>query len=623
MNFRQLAAIVLGWAFLTFPAPASTRYMPIEEVQPGMAGVGRTVFQGTTIEEFEARVLGVVRSNVGPQRDLIIARLSGGPLAKTGVIAGMSGSPVYVDGRMIGAVSYALGSFATEPIAGITPIGEMVEATARGAGAPGPRIAPIPMGAALSALTDAFAAALRPARSFVPLAWPDGVQGSPFAPADAGALRPIALPLSVGGLSGPIAARALSPFDGAGFVLAPAGAARGAQGAPPIAEPLRPGDPVGVALITGDLQFGATGTVTDVDGARVLAFGHPLYNVGPAHFAMTRAYVHAVLPSLNSSLKLASLGEVVGTMQQDRSTAVAGTLGVRPRTIGMTVSLTREGAPARRFAFALADHPLLTPLLAYTALAGIVSEHERDIGPASYAVRGRVTIAGHAAVEFDDVYTGDQPGIAAASAVAMPLGALLTSGLEAVRIESLHLDIEGAERIRNATIERVWLETTDVRRGSTVRVKILLNPWRGDPVVRTVDVEIPTQRGGTLDAGRRRRRPLQPVGATRAARLAPTRVRRSDGQTGQRLATRQPHLRPPGRPRHRRCRQRRGHAVAPVVGAHRSPQRSGNVLQPAGPVLGARRVGDSRGARRRGHQDALAPAREPPPMIRRSKRKCA
>ena len=201
----------------------------------------------------------------------------------------------------------------------------------------------------------------------------------------------------------------------------------------------------------------------------MLAFGHPLYNVGPANFAMTRAYVHAVLPSLNSSLKLASLGEVVGTMQQDRSTAVAGTLGVRPRTIGMTVSLTREGAPARRFAFALADHPLLTPLLAYTALVGIVSEHERDIGPASYAVRGRVTIAGHAAVEFDDVYTGDQPGIAAASAVAMPLGALLTSGLEAVHIESLHLDIEGAERIRNATIERVWLERPTCGAGAPSR----------------------------------------------------------------------------------------------------------------------------------------------------------
>ena len=281
-------------------------------------------------------------------------------------------------------------------------------------------------------------------------------------------------------------------------MLSPPGAGGGPQHAPATAEPLRPGDPVGIGLITGDLQFGATGTVTDVDGTRVLAFGHPLYNVGPASFAMTRAYVHAVLPSLNSSMKLASIGDVVGTMQQDRSTAVAGTFGVRPRTIGMTVSLKREGAPDRRFAFSVADHPLLTPLLAYTAMVGIVSEHERDLGPATYAVRGRAVIAGHPAVEFDDVYTGDQPGVAAAAAIAMPLGALLTNGIEPVRVESLQIEMEGAERIRSATIERVWLATTDVQRGKAAPLKILLNPWRGEPFVRTVNVDIPLNAEGPL-----------------------------------------------------------------------------------------------------------------------------
>jgi hypothetical protein len=496
VNFRQLVVFVLGWAVLSFPAPASTRYMPIEEVQPGMAGVGRTVFTGTAIEEFQARILGVVRSNIGPRRDLIIAKLSGGPLAKTGVIAGMSGSPVYVDGRLIGAVSYALGSFATEPIAGITPIGEMVEATTRGGAAPAARITPIPIGSDISVLAAAFADALRPVRTFVPLAWPAAADAS--APGHVAALRPIALPLSVGGFDRAAVAGALASFGGGGFVLSPAGTGGVPQGAAPAAEPLRPGDPVGIGLITGDLQFGATGTVTDVDGTRLLAFGHPLYNVGPASFAMTRAYVHAVLPSLNTSMKLASIGEVVGTIQQDRSTAVAGTFGVRPRTIGMTVSLTREGAPQRRFSFSLADHPLLTPLLAYTALVGIVSEHERDLGPATYALRGRATIAGHPAVEFDDVYVGDQPGVTAASAIAMPLGALLTNGLEPVRIESLQIEMAGTERIRSATIERVWLGTTDVQRGKTVPVKILLNPWRGEPFVRTMDVDIPLNAEGPL-----------------------------------------------------------------------------------------------------------------------------
>jgi hypothetical protein len=470
--------------------------MPIEEVRPGMTGVGRTVFQGAAIEEFQAQILGVVRSNIGPQRDLIIAKLSGGPLARTGVIAGMSGSPVYVDGRLIGAVSYALGSFATEPIAGITPIGEMVEATTRGAATAQTRITPIPIGADISVLAAAFADTLRPVRTFVPLAWPAGAD--PSAHGSLATLRPIALPLTVGGFDGAAAAGALSSFGGGGFVLSPPGASGGPQHAPATAEPLRPGDPVGIGLITGDLQFGATGTVTDVDGTRVLAFGHPLYNVGPASFAMTRAYVHAVLPSLNSSMKLASIGDVVGTMQQDRSTAVAGTFGVLPRTIGMTVSLKREGAPGRRFAFLVADHPLLTPLLAYTAMVGIVSEHERDLGPATYAVRGRAVIAGHPAVEFDDVHSGDQPGVAAAAAIAMPLAALLTNGIEPVRLESLQIEMEGAERIRSATIERVWLDTTDVQPGKAVPLKILLHPWRGEPFVRTMNVDIPLNAEGPL-----------------------------------------------------------------------------------------------------------------------------
>ena len=496
MTVRQLAVIVLACAALIAPAPASTRYMPVSEVRPGMTGVGRTAFKGTAIEEFEAHILGVVRSNIGPQRDLIIARLGGGPLAKTGVIAGMSGSPVYIDGRLVGAVAYALGSFATEPIAGITPIAEMVDATTRGGPAPAGRLAPIPIGADVSALAAAFDEALRPARTFVPLTWPAGADAS--APGSAPAFRPIALPLTVGGLSGAAAASVLSSFDGAGFVVAPAASGGAAQSVPAAVDPLRPGDPVGIGLITGDLQFGATGTVTDVDGARILAFGHPLYNVGPANFAMTRAYVHAVLPSLNSSMKLASIGDVIGTMQQDRSTAVAGTFGVRPRTIGMTVALAREGAPDRRFTFSLADHPLLTPLLAYTALVGIVSDHERDIGPATYALRGRATLAGHAAVEFNDVYAGDQPGIAAASAVAMPLASLLTNGFEPVRVESLAIEMTGAERIRGATIDRVWLDTTDLRAGKTVPLKILLAPWRGDPFVRTVGVDIPPNAQGPL-----------------------------------------------------------------------------------------------------------------------------
>jgi hypothetical protein len=472
--------------------------MPVDEVKPGMTGVGRTVFQGTAIEEFRAHIIGVIRSNVGPRRDLILARLEGGPLAKTGVIAGMSGSPVYIDGRLVGAVSYSLGAFATEPIAGITPIAEMIDATTPVPAATPARSLPIPIGADSSALLRAFESALGPARPFA--AGSAGTLGSSAA-LDAGlasALRPIALPLAISGFEGGISEPVMTVFRHAGFVAVPGGSRAWPQDAASSTGPLRPGDPVGVALITGDLQFGATGTVTDVDGNRVYAFGHPLYNVGPASYAMTRAYVHAVLPSLSSSIKLSSLGEVVGTVQQDRATAVAGVFGLRPRTIEMTVSLRRDGGPARRFAFSITDNPLLTPLLAYTALANIFTQHEHDFGPATFAVRGRSTITGHGSVDFDDVFTGDQPGIAAASAVAVPIGALMTNDKESIRVESLHLEIDSAERLRVATIERVWLDTTDIQRGKTVPVKILLSTWRGEGIVQTVAVDIPRNAEGPL-----------------------------------------------------------------------------------------------------------------------------
>jgi hypothetical protein len=490
--------IVLAWGTLVFQATATARHMPVDEIKAGMVGVGRTVFQGTAIEEFKAHIIGVIRSNVGPRRDLILARLEGGPLAKTGVIAGMSGSPVYIDGRLVGAVSYSLGAFATEPIAGITPIAEMIDATTPMSAAMTARSVPIPIGADPSALLRSFELALGQARPFA--AGSAATLGSSAAldAAFASALRPIALPLAISGFEGGISEPVMAVFRQAGFVAVPGGSRTWPQDAATSSGPLRPGDPVGVALITGDLQFGATGTVTEVDGNRVYAFGHPLYNVGPASFAMTRAYVHAVLPSLSSSIKLSSLGEVVGTVQQDRATAVAGVFGQLPRTIEMTVSLRRDGGPTRRFAFSIADNPLLTPLLAYTALANIFTQHEHDFGPATFAVRGRSTIAGHGSVDFDDVFAGDQPGIAAAAAVAMPMGALMTNGKEPIRVESLHLEIDSSERLRVATIERVWLDTTDIQRGTTVPVKILLSTWRGERILQTVAVDIPRNAEGPL-----------------------------------------------------------------------------------------------------------------------------
>jgi hypothetical protein len=500
VKFRRLAAVLLAWSLVALHAPAASRYMPLSEITPGMVGIGRTVFLGTTIEEFKAHILGVLTSNVGPQRDLILARLEGGPLAKTGVIAGMSGSPVYIDGRLIGAVSYSLGAFPTEAIAGITPIGEMMQATIPPPASTAVRrpFAPIAIGADASELVRAFQEAVAAPGAFGPSVSPSlRLDSRTSVEALGTALRPIAVPLSIGGLDLAVAEPALRVLRQAGFVATPGGRMPLDQQAAD-APPLRPGDPIGVSLISGDLEFGATGTVTEVADGRVYAFGHPLYNVGPARYAMTRAYVHAVLPSLSSSMKIASMGAVIGTIQQDRSTAVAGMLGPGPDLLALTVSLQRDGGTARTFRFNVVDDPLLTPLLVYTALANIFSSHEKDFGPSTYAIRGRVAVASHGAVEIDDVFAGDQPGFIAAGAVANPIGALLTNDRERVRISTVDLEIASSERLRMATIERVWIDAADVRRGATVPLKILLKTWRGEDLVQTVPVEIPRSADGPL-----------------------------------------------------------------------------------------------------------------------------
>jgi hypothetical protein len=502
MTFRRAAALLLTLFVFVLDTPAASRYMSIDEVKPGMEGVGRTVFQGATIEDFKVHVIGVLRNTNGPKRDLVLARIEGGPLARTGVIAGMSGSPVYIEGRLLGALSFALGQFATEPIAGITPIDEMISATTASEAGTAKR-RPSPAMLTPASIAAAFEYALSPAEPFAVSAEHVSYQGlaGTYGSRTAASLRPIATPLVSGGFDVDAIQPIVNLFARAGLILSPggsAGAASGGTSPQDSTRQLRPGDPMGVALITGDLSLGATGTVTEVDGDRVYAFGHAFYNVGPARFSMTRAYVHTVLPSLLTSMKLSSIGDVIGTIQQDRATGVAGTLGPGPRTIAVRVALDRAGKARRTLTFSVADDPLLTPLLVYTALFNIFSSHERDFGAATYALRGRTAIGGQADVELDEIYVGDQPGVTAAAAVVAPLSALLNNDREPVEVESIDVSIEATEAPRTATIERVWIDAPEIRAGRTVPLKILLRTWRGEDVLHTVPIPIPLNLADSL-----------------------------------------------------------------------------------------------------------------------------
>jgi hypothetical protein len=501
MKLRPAAAALLTAVLLAVSLPASTPLMSIDEIRPGMVGVGRTVFQGSELKDFKVHILGVLRNVQGPKRDLILAKLEGEGLAESGVAQGMSGSPVYIDGRLIGAVSYSIGAFSKEPIAGITPIAEMKDATAmtRRAATQQARLE-------LPVTREGLAAALRATYSrlapFAARAADVQAIGLPSASAAqiAPMLRPISTPLVMSGFEPETVDLISGAFREAGFTPMVSGGA-GAQ-MPSITGPLREGDAVGVSLIGGDLEMGATGTVTHIDGDRVYAFGHPFYGLGPTEFPMTRAYVYTILPSLMTSFKISAMGETIGTIQQDRATAIAGALGKGPALIPMNVTLQRAGATdtatRRTFTFELVNDQLFTPLLAYVAMFNTLGSYERQFGAATFAIKSRARIKGHASLNVEDVFTGDNPVLGAATAVAGPITVLLGNDIEPITLEGLDIEISSSEIDRSASIERVWLDELKPRAGRRIPLKILTRTYRGEERISTVPIEIPANAKGSL-----------------------------------------------------------------------------------------------------------------------------
>ena len=519
------AAAGLVFLALSFPAiwgeavSGATAQMAVGDVRPGMVGIGRTVFDGTHVEDFKVNILGVLENVIGPNRNLILAKLEGGPLAQTGVIAGMSGSPVYIDGKLVGAVSYALGSFSKEPIAGITPIAEMTDSAQFGdaPGGTGPGNNGRPGAARLRVsvplypdtplardnLIVAFRSALNWNRPFANRPTDARLSGvTNVADLNAGQLgtllRPIATPLVISGFEPELADLLETAFRDQGFVPTGGGASGLHAGEKPFEGPLKPGDAVGVMFVGGDLTLGGTGTVTHIDGDRVYAFGHPMYNLGPTEFPMTRAYVYAVLPSLFSSIKLSSTAEVIGTFLQDRATAIAGRLGSGPRMIPVTVSLASSRAPTRTFKYTVVNDPLFGPLMTYASLLNTLMSYERSMEAATFSVHGTANVRKHEAIVFNNIFTGDQASIAAATYVVGPILNLMSNDYEKVDLDGLQIDVTTTERPKTAVLERVWLDDPRPRAGRTVPLKMLLRTYRGEAQLRTVPIDIPPNASGAL-----------------------------------------------------------------------------------------------------------------------------
>ena len=501
---RAVAPLLFVFLLISslIPLPAETARMPLDEIRAGMVGTGLTVFQGTTRDQFNVEILGVLTNVMGPQRNLIVARLTGGPLAQTGVIQGMSGSPIYIDERLIGAVSYSLGSFSTDAIAGITPIEEMVatDEHAHSVARSRPQFQRLPTSEheiptlirRVFNLVEPFAQRATDVRALSGLPFTDASRLGPL-------LQPIGTPLILSGFTPDLQRILLSAFNTGGLTATVGGVVIGETQTESAGEPLQAGDAIGASLIRGDLTMAGTGTVTMVEGDRVYAFGHPFYNLGPTRFPMTRAHVTTLLPSLAISSKLASIGEVLGTIDQDRATGIYGSFGPGPTMVPVRMSFESPNRDIHRtFNFEIVEDTIFTPLLTFTTALNTFSTWARNVGPSTFEVSATAHIRNNDDIRFDDIYSGEAAAVLAASSIANPLVSLFQSELGAVEIERIDVSVTTIEESRSATLERAWIDTAQPRAGSEIELKLVIERSDGEQLVETVAVQIPNYATGAL-----------------------------------------------------------------------------------------------------------------------------
>ena len=456
-------------AILTLGLGAQEPTMPLAEIRPGMKGYGKTVFQGGRIERFAFEVLGIQRNHV-PGRSLIMVKASGGPLAETGIVQGMSGSPCYIDNRLVGALSIGF-AFEKEPIGGITPIGEMLE-----------QLKDIPDLA--SARTPLILPKLEP-----PKVLKSALQGQMMPLKDlleGQGLPGSFLPLPVAGSD---LGEAKALWDGLPFRFLAAGSTGSAGGGE--ASPIEPGGMAAVSLVQGDLDLTAGGTITYISGKRILLFGHPLFNFGPLDLPLWSATVATVVPSYQSSFKLAQPVAPIGALRLDRHSGVAGLLGAEARMVPLRLGLNLGGKRTLHFKFDLMDSPFVTPLLAATVVAQTLQTHVRGQGLQSLALQGNIKLANHPAIQIENV-VADLNAMRMAMYVGAMLQAVTLNPFERPLIEGISLTIKAEERMDLTSVAGVRTLKGRVRRGEVLPVVVTLQNLQGAREYATFNVNVPT-----------------------------------------------------------------------------------------------------------------------------------
>lgn len=449
--------------------------MPLDELRVGMRGVGYTVVRGTEPEEFSFEILGILE-NTFPKQSLIVVRLAGLGLENVGVAAGMSGSPAYVDGKLIGAVSYRMGSFPKEPVAGITPIENML------------RIGDTERIRTEIAAQTPFGARLLSAAADLIGGRPTDLGGLGPASTAAG-IAPIATPVTIGGFDPEVVRRVLPLFESMGWQPSAGGTSQSSA----LRGPLRPGSAVAVQLMRGDVTFTATGTVTWVEGDRLLAFGHPFLQAGSVDFPMAAAEVLMVLPSIADSQKLTAAGtEVLGAIRQDRQAGVLGVVGSSPPMVPVTVTVEGDGFE-ERFDFEMVADKSLSPTFLFLGLANGLQSVGALSGDSAVEVSGEFRLdPRYDPVVIENRFSSSvQAFFPMAQTISSVYQSLYENPFEPVEVRSVDLDVTLRDDLRVAEITRVWADRTEARPGDTIRLAVWLKPYRRPEVEIGLELRLP------------------------------------------------------------------------------------------------------------------------------------
>jgi hypothetical protein len=487
-----LSAIILSALATTLMADT----MPLSQVHQGMKGYGVTVFEGTRLERFDVEILGVL-NHIAPGQDLILARVDSPVVKRAGVIAGMSGSPIYIDGKVIGALAYSW-NFSKEPIAGITPIEEMLKMDQNAGG-----VLPVTTGGAAPIQNAAeFLSTLATAK-------PDALaamEATLFHEHTGAAITnatPLAVPLSMSSFDAGTVGRFGKYLDGMGFMAVPSGTTSTSTTLAPHEKgkaAFVPGDAIAGVLLDGDFTVAATGTVTFVDGDRVYAFGHPFLDMGSISFPMAKSEVVTVMPSLASSFKFANTGETVGALKQDRATGIMGYVGATADTIPVELTVDGKGAP-QTYRVRMVRHSQLSPLLLAMAADSVVSNVQRAAGERTVMLDSEIKIEGFPPIHLREGWAGASARQAIPAYLALVANYLMSNEFQNAPLESVKLHLRHDDDLKTAKVVEASVVTPDhgeIHPGDTVKVRTILKPFRGEEFTETFDVVIPeTQEPGS------------------------------------------------------------------------------------------------------------------------------